>query len=171
MELYSSVILVNAHDHPTGVMDKMEAHRRGLLHRAVSAFVFNSKGQWLLQKRAVGKYHSGGLWSNTCCTHPMPDETAGEAIKKRLKEEVGISLPLKEVFAFTYRARLDHGLTEYEYDHIFRGYSDVVPCLNLEEAEEWKYMSTEELELDIRENPYKYTEWFRKVYRRVSACK
>jgi isopentenyl-diphosphate delta-isomerase len=162
------VILVDENDHNVGVMEKLEAHHRGTLHRAVSVFIFNSKREWILQKRALGKYHSNGLWSNTCCTHPYPGETSHEAANRRLSEEMGIVCPLIEVFSFTYREPLDNGLTEHELDHVFIGYSDTLPQINKEEVQEWKAVSFNVLNTELIANPDLYTVWFKKLYQKVS---
>ena len=132
------VILVNSMDEPVGTMEKMEAHQKGgTLHRAFSVFIFNSKGEMLLQRRALSKYHSGGLLSNTCCSHPMPGETTLEAANRRLKEEMGMECELSEKFAFEYRAELDHDLVEWEYDHVLVGITDVLPKINPSEVDEF----------------------------------
>src|ERR1035437_238790 len=135
------VILVDENDVPRGTMEKMEAHRKGELHRAFSIFVFNSNGELLLQRRAVDKYHSGGLWTNTCCSHPQPGENLMESAQKRLNEEMGIECALEPVFHFIYKTKLNNELTEHELDHVFIGnYSDS-PKINTQEAAEWKYMA------------------------------
>ncbi|MBN1108311.1 MAG: isopentenyl-diphosphate Delta-isomerase [Bacteroidales bacterium] len=162
------VILVDENNNPTGVTGKMDAHRNALLHRAVSVFVVNSRGEWILQRRALGKYHSNGLWTNTCCTHPEPGETNKDAATRRLKEEMGITTELRELFSFIYRETLDNDLTEYELDHVFYGVTDNIPLINREEAEEWKTISFSDLHADITENPSSYTCWFRKIYLRVN---
>lgn len=156
-----NVILVNTKDQPIGTMPKMEAHEKGLLHRAVSVLVFNEKGEWLIQKRATSKYHSGGLWTNTCCSHPYPNETSLDAAERRLKEEMGMNERLIPLFSFTYKADLDKGMIEHEYDHVFIGYSDGLPQLNLEEACDFRYISQENLVLEIDNHPEKFTEWFK----------
>lgn len=161
------VILVDSNDNQMGVSEKMEAHCKALLHRAVSVFVVNSKGEWLLQRRALCKYHSSGLWTNTCCTHPYPDETSIEAAKRRLMEEMGMSCELNELFSFTYKEVLDNDLTEYELDHVFIGITDEKPKINLEELMEWKYINFADLKNDIELNPAKYTVWFKKIFERV----
>src|SRR6186713_1579239 len=115
------VILVSEHDDMVGIMDKMEAHKQGLLHRAFSVFIFNSKGEMLLQQRAFNKYHSGGLWTNACCGHPSPGEQTVAAARRRLMEEMGFTTGLEELFDFTYQHAFENGLTEHEYDHVFAG--------------------------------------------------
>ncbi|HPR12298.1 MAG TPA: isopentenyl-diphosphate Delta-isomerase [Bacteroidales bacterium] len=162
------VILVDEYDNPTGETGKMDAHRNALLHRAVSVFIFNTRGEWILQRRAFGKYHSKGLWTNTCCTHPAPGEDNMKAARRRLKEEMGITAELQELFSFIYRENLDNDLTEYELDHVFFGVTDSIPAINREEAEEWKAINFSDLHDDISANPSAYTCWFRKIYLKVN---
>lgn len=162
------VIQVNEDDEVLGFLPKMEAHEKGALHRAVSILIFNSKGEWLLQRRAKEKYHSGGLWTNTCCSHPYPDEEVEQAATRRLKEEMGMRCELQKQFSFTYKAVLDSGLTEHEIDHVFTGVTDVPPELNKEEACDWKYMDTNALRKDIIDNPELYTEWFKILFPKVA---
>lgn len=157
----TQVILVNEKDEPRGEMEKMEAHQRGELHRAFSVFIFNTKGELLLQRRAQSKYHSGGLWTNTCCSHPSPGETIPDAANRRLQEEMGMRCDMDFAFSFIYRAELDGGLTEHEFDHVMLGYSDVVPQLNPDEADEYRYTSLEKLEEEINVNPNFFTAWFK----------
>lgn len=161
------VTLVDKYDHPLGDMEKMEAHEKGLLHRAVSVFLFNPHGEWLLQRRAFSKYHSGGLWSNACCTHPGPHETPAEAAARRLPEELGITCPLEPLFRFIYRAELDHGLIEHEYDHIYVGCTTGLPQINPQEIAEWGYFSPELLACDMQVFPGNYTPWFRHLFPEV----
>jgi isopentenyl-diphosphate delta-isomerase len=155
------VVLVNELDHDLGVMEKLEAHQKGLLHRAFSVLIFNSNNELLLQRRAFGKYHSEGLWTNTCCSHPYPGETILEAGKRRLKEEMGMAVDLDEVFQFVYKAPLDNDLTEYELDHVLVGYSDDTPHLNLEEVSAFAWKNLEEIRTEIAENSTQYTAWFK----------
>lgn len=155
------VILVDKNDQATGTMEKMEAHRKGELHRAFSVVVFNSKGEMLLQKRAKGKYHSGGLWTNACCSHPMPGEKIEDASRRRLKEEMGIDVQPEFIFKFIYKANLDQELIEHEYDHVFRGTFDGEPQINKNEVEDWKFVSMSWLKKDILLHPENYTYWFR----------
>ena len=162
------VILVDENDCQIGVAGKMEAHHRGLLHRAVSVFVINSRGEWILQRRALDKYHSNGLWTNTCCTHPYPDETTSDAAKRRLIEEMGIKCNLVDLFTFIYKEKLDNELTEHELDHVFFGISDDTPEPNTVEVEEWKTVTFTDLREDIAKNPFGYTFWFREIYERVN---
>ena len=161
------VILVDINDNQLGVMEKMEAHQKGLMHRAISVFIFNSQGQMLLQKRALHKYHSPGLWSNACCTHPRPSETQINAAHRRIKEEMGMSCSLHWKFKFNYITHFDNGLTENELDHVFVGYSNDVPCLNPEEVVDYKYMSINDINRDVSANPSNYTSWFKICYQRL----
>jgi len=155
------VILVDEKDNETGVMEKMEAHEKALLHRAFSIFVFNDAGQMMLQRRAHSKYHSPGLWTNTCCSHPRPGESLAEATQRRLVEEMGFSCKLEEVFSFIYRAGFDHGLTEHEFDHVFTGRYNGDPAINPDEVAGWRWVSVPELLEDVRNKPEAYTVWFR----------
>ena len=161
------VILVNVADQVVGFMEKMEAHEKGLLHRAFSVFVFNSKGELMLQQRAAHKYHSGGLWTNTCCSHPRQGETVLDAAERRLMEEMGMSCALKESFSFIYKAELDQGLTEHELDHVVMGWYDGTPNINPDEVQDWKYVSLEDIKEDIKNSPETYTEWFKIIFERV----
>lgn len=158
------VVHVNVKDEVLGFYPKMFVHQKAMLHRAVSILIFNSKGEWLLQKRAKTKYHSGGLWTNTCCSHPYPDEDIKVAAERRIIEEMGMSVELKKSFDFIYKKELDKGLTEHEFDHVFTGYSDTLPTLNIEEAEDWAYLTSEELELSLKIEPESYTEWFKILF-------
>lgn len=161
------VVLVDEQDNEIGTMEKMEAHEKALLHRAFSVFLFNDAGEMLIQKRASSKYHSGGLWTNTCCSHPRPDETSLNAAKRRLQEEMGISAEIEEIFSFLYRAELDKGLVEHEYDHVFFGKFNGEVQLNMEEAEDYSYVTMEKLEQDLIDHPELYTEWFKIALPRV----
>ena len=153
------VILVNSDDDEVGIAGKMAAHLSGELHRAVSVFVFDARGRVMLQKRAAAKYHSGGLWSNTCCSHPRPNETAADAARRRLREEMGIDCELEKMFSFVYRASLGNGLIEHEFDHVFFGRYDGCPKLNPDEAEDWTWMEMDKLSADVRERPQAYSFW------------
>lgn len=166
-----NVILVDNNDVAQGVMEKMQAHVTGSLHRAISVFVYNSKGEFLLQQRALEKYHSAGKWSNTCCSHPRPQETNIAAANRRLKEEMGMHCELKEWFNFTYRAEFDNGLVEHEFDHVFIGTSDSLPQPNPEEVASFRYISSEALNSDISNNPELYTPWFRLCLERINQTK
>lgn len=162
------VILVDEKDREIGTEEKLKAHKNGgKLHRAFSVFIFNSKGEMLLQKRAKTKYHSPGLWSNACCSHPRPGETLEEAVHRRLKEEMGFDCKLKEAFSFIYRAEVGNGLTEWEFDHVWIGRFDGKPRPDIEEAEEWKWINIEELKKDIKEHPENYTPWFKIAVEKV----
>lgn len=156
-----NVVLVNTKNEVLGEMEKMEAHRKGLLHRAFSVFVFNSSNELLMQKRASSKYHSGGLWTNTCCSHPRLNETILDAGKRRLQEEMGFSTELTEMFSFIYKADLDNQLIEYEYDFVLIGKFEDNPVVNLDEVEDFAYWNMDFIELDMEQNPKKYTEWFK----------
>jgi isopentenyl-diphosphate delta-isomerase len=159
--LNDHVILIDQHDQQTGLMPKLEAHQKGLLHRAFSVFIFNSKGEMLLQQRAFGKYHSEGLWSNTCCSHPLPDEKTAHAASRRLLEEMGMEVPIQFLYSFLYKSELDKGLTEHELDHVFWGISDQSPELNPREVANYRYMKPQELAADLKANPGNYTEWLK----------
>ena len=154
------VILVNDKDKVLGYMEKQEAHIKGLMHRAFSIFIFNDKNEILLQKRSEAKYHSGGLWTNTCCSHPRKNEKNIDAARRRLVEEMGMVCDLEKVFNFTYKAHLDKGLTEHEYDHVFFGFTNQKPTINKEEVSDFKYISIDNLEKDVLLEPEKFTEWF-----------
>lgn len=155
------VILVNEKDEPVGSMDKLEVHEKGLLHRAFSVFVFNNAGQLLLQKRANNKYHSANLWANTCCSHPYPQEDTLDAARRRLKEEMGINIDLEKKFDFIYQAKLDNGLTEHEFDHVYVGQYNGQPHLNPAEASEYRWVEIRELKIEIRVQPKEFTEWLK----------
>ena len=155
------VILVNEKDEPIGSMDKLEVHQKGLLHRAFSVFVFNDAGQLLLQRRANNKYHSAKLWTNTCCSHPYPQENTLDAAKRRLKEEMGIETNLEKKFDFIYRAQLDNNLIEHELDHVFIGQYNDSPILNKNEASEYNWVSISKLKYEIKQYPQKYSEWLK----------
>lgn len=157
------VILVDEHDREIGLEEKLQAHIDGKLHRAISVFIFNDQQEMLLQRRALHKYHCGGLWSNTCCSHPRPGENVLAAAERRLYEEMGIRCALKKVSEFVYRAPLENGLIEHEFDHVFVGISNVDPMPNPEEACDWKWIDMDSLREDIRLNPKKYTYWFKEI--------
>ena len=158
------VILVNEQDEPIGVMNKMEAHEKAVLHRAFSVFVLNDKNEVMLQQRAHHKYHSPLLWTNTCCSHQRAGETNIEAGKRRLFEEMGFVVKLKELFHFIYKAPFDNGLTEHELDHVMIGYSNETPEINPDEVESWKWMSIEDVVEDIQLHPEIYTIWFKIIF-------
>ena len=155
------VQLVNAEDKPSGSMEKLEAHEKGALHRALSVLIVNSKKEILLQRRAIGKYHSPGLWTNTCCSHPYPGEDPNKAAKRRLQEEMGMSAELEFLFKFLYKCDFENGLIEHELDHVFVGETDDTPHLNTDEAMAFKWMSIENLEQDMLSCPENYTFWFK----------
>lgn len=158
------VILVNENDEPIGTMPKMEAHEKGLLHRAFSIFIFNDKNELMLQQRAADKYHSPLLWTNTCCSHQRVGETNIEAGRRRLLEEMGFVTELKDVVSFIYKAPFDNGLTEHEYDHVLIGYYNDNPNLNKEEVESYKWMTLEEVKEDMEQQPELYTAWFKIIF-------
>lgn len=160
------VILVDQNNEPLGLMPKMEAHEKAVLHRAFSVFIQNKEGQIMLQQRAASKYHSPLLWTNTCCSHQRDGETNIEAGKRRLQEEMGFEVELKELFSFIYKAPFDNGLTEHEYDHVMLGFYDGLPEINPEEVESWKWMYPHEIKEDIAENPEEYTAWFKIIFER-----
>lgn len=155
------VILVNEQDEVVGTMEKMEAHEKALLHRAFSVFIFNQQGLMLLQQRALTKYHSPGLWTNACCSHPSPNEETNKAAVRRLKEELGFVVPLQKAFHFTYKASFDNGLTEYEFDHVFVGVFSGAITPNPEEVMSYNFKSIPEIEADLHTNPETFTEWFK----------
>ncbi len=169
MSMMNQVILVNAQDEEVGTMEKIEAHRKALLHRAFSVFIFNSKGEMLLQQRAFQKYHSGGLWTNACCGHPSPGETTAAAAKRRLMEEMGFTTELDELFDFTYQYAFENGLTEHEYDHVFAGTWDAAIVPTKEEVNDYCYKSLEDIAHSMNLRPQLYTVWFRLVFPRVEA--
>ena len=158
------VILVDENDQPIGTMEKIEAHEKALLHRAFSVFIINQKGEIMLQQRAWHKYHSPLLWTNTCCSHQRVGETNLEAGKRRLQEEMGFEVSLKELFHFIYKAPFDNGLTEHELDHVMIGYYNEEPNINPEEVESWKWMGIEDIRKDMTENPEIYTVWFKIIF-------
>ena len=158
------VILVDEQDNQLGLMPKMEAHEKAVLHRAFSVFIFNSDGDLMLQQRAAHKYHSPLLWTNTCCSHQRDGESNIEAGKRRLLEEMGFSTELNEVFSFIYKAPFDNGLTEHELDHILVGHYDGAPHINPDEVAGWKWISMEDLKKDIDQNPDLYTVWFKIIF-------
>ncbi|MUP46375.1 isopentenyl-diphosphate Delta-isomerase [Gramella sp. BOM4] len=158
------VILVNEKDEQIGLMEKIEAHEKALLHRAFSVFVFNEKNELMIQQRALSKYHSPGLWTNTCCSHQREGESNIEAGKRRLMEEMGFTTDLKDTISFIYKAPFDNGLTEHEFDHILVGNFEGEPNLNPDEVAAWKWVDMEELKADMKKNPQIYTEWFKIIF-------
>ncbi|PIR71387.1 MAG: isopentenyl-diphosphate delta-isomerase [Candidatus Nealsonbacteria bacterium CG10_big_fil_rev_8_21_14_0_10_37_25] len=164
------VILVNKKDKVIGVEEKMKAHLQGKLHRAFSIILFNKKGEVLIQKRAKSKYHSAGLWTNTCCSHPRPKEKIDQAAKRRLKEEMGIETDLKKIFSFIYKAKLG-SLVEYEFDHVFFGRFNGKPKPNEKEVEDWQWIKLADLKTDIAKNPQKYTPWFKIIFEKINRVR
>lgn len=163
------MILVNEADEPVGLMEKMEAHRKGLLHRAFSVFIFDGGGRMLLQQRAAGKYHGGLLWTNACCSHPYPNESVEDAAVRRLKEELGFTAPLSKIFSFTYKAEVENGLIEHEYDHVFAGEYAGGMKLNKDEVAAVAYYSLNEIGAMLEEQPLSFTTWFRLAFAQVEA--
>ena len=161
------VILVNEKDEEVGRMEKFEAHRKALLHRAFSVFIFNKKGEMLLQKRANSKYHSGGLWSNACCSHPNPGEEIMEAALRRLKEELGFQVPLKKIFEFTYKAEFENGLTEHEFDHVYASEYNGLISPNHKEISDYCYKDIIEIKESLKSHPQKYTVWFHLTFPKI----
>lgn len=158
------VILVNEKDEPIGLMPKLEAHEKALLHRAFSVFILNNNKEIMLQQRAHHKYHSPLLWTNTCCSHQREGESNVEAGKRRLQEEMGFTADLKELFHFIYKAPFDNGLTEHELDHVMIGYYNGEPKINTDEVESWKWMSVENIKKDMEMHPEIYTVWFKIIF-------
>lgn len=165
------VILVDENDKEIGLMEKMEAHEKALLHRAFSVFVYNKQKDIMLQRRAISKYHSGGLWTNTCCSHPRQGEETILAAHRRLEEEMGFDCEIEEVFEFVYKAKLDKGLTEHELDHVFVGQYDGRVNFNTDEVMEYKWISYDDLIEDIKLSPDKYTEWFKIIMKTLDDLK
>lgn len=165
------VVLVDEQDHEVGTMEKMQAHREGKLHRAVSVIIFNSKKQMLLQKRAAIKYHSAHLWSNTCCSHPRPGEKTLDAAKRRLYEEMGLQCELKEMFNLTYNLKLDSDLNEHEFDHVFAGISDDVPLPDPMEVSDWKYVNVDVIKEELKQDPAQFSGWFKLLFEHINITK
>jgi len=159
------VILVNEKDQEIGLMPKLEAHQKAVLHRAFSVFIFNSENELMLQQRASNKYHSPNLWTNTCCSHQRSGESNIQAGTRRLYEEMGFTTSLKEITSFIYKAPFDNGLTEHELDHIMVGYYNEDPVINSDEVEDWKWMKIEDVKKDISLNPDLYTAWFKIIFK------
>jgi isopentenyl-diphosphate delta-isomerase len=178
MEQLNSVVLVDEYGHDLfnmdgrlAIMEKIEAHRRGLLHRAISVFIFNDRNEILLQKRAADKYHSPNKWSNTCCTHPLPWETPPIAAQRRLREEMGLVAILTEVLTFSYQAYVGNDLTENEFDHVFLGISNQNPNPDHDEVSDWNWLTIEELNQELIRNPEEYSPWLRQCFGEVVKCK
>ena len=162
------VILVDEQDNEIGLMEKIEAHRQALLHRAFSIFIFNSKGEMLLQQRSLKKYHCGGMWTNACCSHPRANERNLDAAIRRLKEEMGIETSLEKIFDFTYKAEFDNGLTEHEFDHVFVGYYDGALDVDYDEVEELVWATMPRIEESVANRGYFYTPWFLIAFPKVN---
>jgi len=160
------VVLVDLQDYQLGTMGKMEAHEKGELHRAFSIFILNSNGELLLQQRALEKYHSPGLWTNACCSHQREGESNLQAGKRRLLEEMGMAVPLQELFFFIYKASFDNGLTEHELDHVMVGYSDEDPKINTDEVAAFKWVPIDVLKKELFHNPDDFTVWFTIIFDR-----
>ena len=159
-----NVILVDVHDKQIGLMPKLEAHEKGVLHRAFSVFIFNNNGELMLQKRALTKYHSPGLWTNTCCSHQREGESNIYSAKRRLSEEMGFVTELQEKTSFIYKAKFDNGLIEHELDHIIVGNYNQSPIINSFEVDSWKWMSMQDIKNNIKDQPYNYTAWFKIIF-------
>lgn len=161
------VVLVNERDEPVGLVGKLQAHQDGLLHRAFSIFIFNPEGQLLLQRRAMEKYHSAGLWTNTCCSHPRNEEPVAQAAARRLQEEMGFSAPLTRIFDFIYKADCGNGLQEHEFDHVFAGeYIGIVP-FNPAEVMDSRFMNMIAIQQWLEREPEAFTVWFRLAFPRI----
>ena len=160
------VILVDNNDNKIGLMPKLEAHEKGVLHRAFSVFIFNNDGELMLQRRALTKYHSPGLWTNTCCSHQRDGETNIISGKRRLNEEMGFDTELFEKTSFIYKAKFDNGLTEHEFDHVLVGNYNNSPIINSTEVDSWKWMSMENVKKDIKDHPDNYTAWFKIIFKK-----
>ncbi len=165
----NDIILVDEFDREIGTAEKMAVHRTGRLHRAFSILIVNSRGEMLLQKRARGKYHSGGLWTNACCSHPRTGRSLRAEASRRLLEEMGIRCEIEEIFSFRYRAEFANGLVENEYDHVFLGKSDAEPRPNPAEAEAWRRIGDEELRAEIAREPERFTPWFRLIMEKLKV--
>lgn len=161
------VILVDESDNDLGTMEKMEAHRKGVLHRAFSILIFNRQGEMLIQKRSGKKYHSAGLWTNTCCSHPRPGEAMADAISRKLKQEMGIASELEFLYKFKYRSELDNELTEHELDHVYAGVYDGDPQINPDEVESWRFVQLNDLQTEIESHPERFTSWFKLIMREL----
>lgn len=163
------VILVNENDEEIGTIEKIEAHQKGLLHRAFSIFIFNNNNELLIHQRASNKYHGGDLWTNTCCSHPLPNEEIAEAANRRLKEEMGITCELNQVGHLLYKVEVENNLIEHEYDHILLGKSDENPNPNAEEVKDWKWITIKDLENQIALHPENFTYWFKMILPKLNT--
>jgi isopentenyl-diphosphate Delta-isomerase len=168
-ENWGNVILVDENDQEIGQKDKLQAHIDGDLHRAFSIFIFNSKGEILLQKRADAKYHSPCLWTNTCCSHPQPNKSMEDCLNERLEIEMGMACEMKPWFTFKYKAEFENGLTEHEFDHVFKGFSDELPVPNPDEVADYQYISVADLKSDLFQNPYNYTAWLKLIIDKLDS--
>lgn len=162
--MIEQVVLVDENDNQLGLMEKIEAHEKAVLHRAFSVFIFNNKGELMLQQRAAHKYHSPLLWTNTCCSHQREGESNLDAGKRRLQEEMGFVTEIEEVFSFIYKAPFENGLTEHELDHVMVGKFNGKPAINKEEVASYKWMTLEDVKSDMKQNPAKYTAWFKIIF-------
>lgn len=169
MQEIENVVLITEQDEPIGLMEKQQAHIAGVLHRAFSVFVFNDKGELLIQQRAHEKYHTPGLWTNTCCSHPRENESYEQAALRRLQEEMGFSCPIEFQFSFIYKADVGEGLTEHEFDHVFKGTYNQDPNINPEEVASFKWIDFDELLADVENNPQDYTPWFKIILKEYIA--
>jgi isopentenyl-diphosphate delta-isomerase len=167
MKEEDKIILVNEHDDMIGAMDKMEAHKQGLLHRAFSIFIFNGKGEMLLQQRALTKYHSAGLWTNACCSHPIPGEKLQEAAERRLMEELGFETPIEKIFDFVYKAEFDNGLIEHEFDHVFAGEYEGEINVDPGEVQDYTYIEVASIKNMLQQTPQKFTAWFHIAFPKI----
>lgn len=163
------VLLVDTQDRVLGTMSKLKAHQKGVLHRAFSVFILNRQNALMLQQRAWDKYHSPGLWTNTCCSHQREGEDSLTAGKRRLQEEMGLEAPLTPLFTFIYKAPFDNGLTEHELDHVLLGYSEQSPNPNPQEVTDWQWMPLEEVQRKLTEQPEQFTVWFKIIFERFYA--
>jgi isopentenyl-diphosphate delta-isomerase len=161
------VVLVNENDEPIGLMEKMEAHQKGVLHRAFSVFIFDKKGNMLLQQRAEDKYHGAHLWTNACCSHPFPDENVQGAAQRRLKEELGFTTHLHEIFSFTYHAKVENDLIEHEFDHVFAGEYEGAVYPNSNEVADYTYKPIAEIKEEMEQHAEKFTSWFKIAFPRI----
>ena len=157
------VVLINSNDEAIGTMEKIQAHREGLLHRAFSVLILNDIGEMLIHQRTPEKYHSGGAWSNACCGHPRPGESSQQAAERRLHEEMGFTVPLKKLYHFTYRTDLGNGLTEHEFDHVYLGVYNDIPVPNPNEVAAWRYVSIDRLQQELKMQPEQFSFWFRLI--------
>lgn len=160
----NNVVLVDENDNEIAEMEKLTAHEQGYLHRAFSVFIFNDKGELLLQQRANHKYHGAGLWTNTCCSHPQWEENVNSSAVERLNYEMGLQCDLKWIYSFIYNERVENNLIEHELDYVFIGYSNQNPVLNKDEVRDYKWMSIDEILFDIENNPSHYTVWFKQAF-------